>query len=150
MIVANIINNHYAPYTLLMLYPQICRGPKRRRQVIDGEPADKNLNHDSEQNVEEEKRIAPGCYVAMRLQKYCNEIPQIGRVFTIDGECLTIQWWEGTYSGTWKEYKSKGEVLTEEVNKDAVLKEVQLSKSSRLSKEQIEDLTSLYNSVDLV
>ena len=118
--------------------------------MIDSEPANKNPNHDSEQIVEEEKRIAPGSYVAMRLQKYCNEIPQIGRVLTIDGECLTIQWWEGTYSGTWKECKSKGEVLTEEVNKDAVLKEVQLSKSSRLNKEQVEDLKSLYNSVDLV
>ena len=56
---------------------------------------------------------------------------------------MTIQWWEGTYSGPWKECKSKGEVLTEEVNKDAVLKEVQLSKSSRLNKEQVEDLKSV-------
>ena len=38
--------------------------------MIDGEPANKNPNHDSEQIVEEKKRIAPGCYVAMRLQKY--------------------------------------------------------------------------------
>lgn len=56
-----------------------------KEKTSSGEP-DKNPHHDSEKIVEEEKRIAPGCYVAMRLQKYCNEIPQIGRVLTIYGE----------------------------------------------------------------
>ena len=70
--------------------------------MVDGELADKNPHRDSEQIVE----VLPRDVMLHAMRQYCNEIPQIERVLTIDGEHLTIELREGTFSGTWKECKS--------------------------------------------
>ena len=48
-----------------------------------------------------------GDFVALRLEKYEDEIPQIAKVVGKDGFDVTVEWWVGTYSNLWTEWKEK-------------------------------------------
>ena len=81
-----------------------------------------------------------GSFVATRLHKYEDEIPQIGRVIAIDGMDVTLEWWIGRYSSTWTVWKTNGTANTEVIPKNAILQTLELTKSQRLHKKDIEGL----------
>ena len=74
-----------------------------------------------------EPAIKVGDFVSFKMQKYEDEIPQIGKVIVYDGRKITVEWWTGTYSTTWTECRQKGTILTEELDVEAVLQPVTLT-----------------------
>ena len=55
--------------------------------------------------------------VAVLLQKYELDIPQIGRAVELSDMDITVEWWHGTYSSVWMEWKEKGKVIIETFSK---------------------------------
>ena len=39
--------------------------------------------------------------VALCLQKYADDLPQIGKVVNLTDMDVTVEWWIGSYSSTW-------------------------------------------------
>lgn len=48
-------------------------------------------------------KIWPGEFVALRLAKYDDEVPQLAKVETMTDMDVTIQWWCGRYHDVWTE-----------------------------------------------
>ena len=40
-------------------------------------------------------------FVALGLDEFKDELPQIARVLMTQEDLITAEWWIGTYSGTW-------------------------------------------------
>lgn len=75
-----------------------------------------------------------GDFVALRLVKYEEKIPQIGKVLKVDDMNVTIEWWIGGISKTWTYWKKEeGEPVTETVPKNAEILKVSFTKSMRIS-----------------
>ena len=91
-----------------------------------------------------------GDFVALRLVKYEDEIPQIAKVVRKDGFDVTVEWWVGTYSNLWTEWKEKKQVVKETVPRNAIIMKVQLTKSRRLPTALIQKLKDAYNSIELI
>ena len=92
-----------------------------------------------------------GDFVALRLSKYEDEIPQIGKVVKVDEMNVTIEWWIGNYSKTWICWRQeKGEPVTETVPRNAVIHKVTFTKSMRISSNLKEDLKYLYGNTELI
>ena len=49
--------------------------------------------------------------VSLRLHKYELDIPQIGKIVRLNTLDVTVEWWIGSYSSTWIEWKEKGTVM---------------------------------------
>lgn len=64
-------------------------------------------------------KIWPGEFVALRLAKYDDEVPQLAKVETMTDVDGKIQWWCGRYHDVWK---VQGTVMTETVPRNAVIK----------------------------
>ena len=45
--------------------------------------------------------IEKGEFVALGLDEFKDELPQIARVLMTQEDLITAEWWVGTYSGTW-------------------------------------------------
>ncbi|KAL5469197.1 hypothetical protein EMCRGX_G030420 [Ephydatia muelleri] len=56
-----------------------------------------------------DSKIQPEEFVALGLQQYSDELPQVARVLALDGDNVTAEWWTGTYSGTWIPWMVKGQ-----------------------------------------
>ena len=39
--------------------------------------------------------------MALGLDEFKEELPQIAKVLAIDDDSITLEWWVGTYTGTW-------------------------------------------------
>ena len=39
--------------------------------------------------------------MALGLDEFKEELPQIAKVLAIDDDSITLGWWVGTYTGTW-------------------------------------------------
>ena len=52
-------------------------------------------------------------YVTLKCQKYKQWIPQIGQVVALDDTTITVDWLDGTYSGTWCFWKHRGKPVHE-------------------------------------
>ena len=39
--------------------------------------------------------------MALGLDEFKEELPQIAKVLAIDDDSITLRWWVGTYTGTW-------------------------------------------------
>ena len=93
--------------------------------------------------------IWPGDFVALRLAKYDDEIPQLAKVEAVSDMDVTIQWSTGTYGDVWTEWKVRGVVITETVPRNAVIKS-SLSRSNRMLPTLIKELKSLYRDIEFM
>ena len=95
--------------------------------------------------------IWPGDFVALRLAKYDDEIPQLAKVEAVNDMDVTIQWWTGRYGDVWTEWKIRGVVMTETVPWNAVIKgSIMLSRSNRMLPPLIKELKSLYQDIEFI
>ena len=80
-------------------------------------------------------KVEKGQFVALGLDEFKHELPQIARILMIEEDVMTIEWWVGTYSGTWNPWTVKSVEQTAIVHRNCiVLGNVTLSKSNRLAK----------------
>ena len=95
--------------------------------------------------------IWPGDFVALRLVKYDDEVPQLAKVEAVTEMDVTIQWWTGRYRDVWTEWKVRGTVVTETVPRNAIIKGcIKLSRSNRMSNVLVEELKSLYHDIEFI
>jgi len=91
-----------------------------------------------------------GQFVALRLAKYDDEIPQIAKVVRIDGSNVTVEWWMGSFSDNWREWKEKNKVIQETFHRNAIIKSgITFTASKRLPQCLVEELKKLYEMVEL-
>lgn len=111
---------------------QITAKPKRGQEVT---PAQK-------------PKISSGMMVACFVVEYRDEIPQIGNILEVTDDQVKLQWWTGTYSGTWtaltRKEGRKSVPWTEIVPLSSILFEVSLTRSSKLSKKIKQKLEKAY------
>ena len=51
-----------------------------------------------------------GQFAAMKLKKYNDEIPQIGKVKNVREKEIQVEWWIGRWNNTWRMWKTRGAV----------------------------------------
>ena len=73
-----------------------------------------------------------GEFVTLRLFKYNDEIPQIGKV-ELDEMNVTIEWWIGTFRDIWRQWKEKKNVV-----------------KVRLPSQLAQELKKLYETVEMM
>lgn len=95
--------------------------------------------------------VCVGDFVALRMAKYDDEIPQIARVTAVQDLDITVEWWIGRYHDTWREWKANGATVSESLPLNAVIKRgFQLTKTMRLPSYIITELKALYDSIELI
>ena len=86
----------------------------------------------------------------MKCQKY-KEWPLIGKITAVDGVNITIDWYVGTYTGTWKEWHGrkdgKAVIFSDTIPLKDILMKVSFTKSMRLPSMIIPALKELYLSI---
>ena len=86
----------------------------------------------------------------MKCQKY-KERPLIGKITAVDGVNTTIDWYVGTYTGTWKEWcgrkDGKAVIFSDTIPLKDILMKVSFTKSMRLPSMIIPALKELYLSI---
>ena len=89
--------------------------------------------------------------MALGLTEYSNELPQIARVLMVEEDLITVEWWIGSYSGTWNPWVVKSVEQTASVHKNCiVLRNVQLSRSNRLAKQTVDRLRKIYENLEFM
>ena len=89
--------------------------------------------------------------VSLRLHKYELDIPQIGKIVSLNTLDVTVEWWIGSYSSTWIQWKEKGTVIEETFPRNAILTDgIEFTKSHRLTKACVKKLKEAYNSHELI
>ena len=97
------------------------------------------------------ENLSSGKMVALRLVKYFDEIPQIGKVVSVSDMEVTIEWFIGSYSDVWISWKRNNKVVKETVPKNAVIySDIDLTKSSRLKPSTRKALQELYEIKELI
>ena len=92
-----------------------------------------------------------GMMVALRLARYFDEIPQIGKIIELTESDVTVEWWIGGYSNPWVPWKKKNEPISETFHRNAILcGGVSFTRGFRLQPEAIKKLRSLYASKELI
>ena len=89
-------------------------------------------------------------YVALRLAKYDDEIPQIAQVIEVDELNVTVEWWIGTFHETWRQWKIKEEPVKETFPRNAVIYLVTFTKSTRFNSKLIAELKQIYQEIELI
>ena len=56
--------------------------------------------------------ITPGSMVACFVPQYRDEIPQIGKLLETNDKEVRIEWWIGTYTGTWRALRERVDPLS--------------------------------------
>ncbi|KAL5514930.1 hypothetical protein EMCRGX_G000014 [Ephydatia muelleri] len=97
-----------------------------------------------------DSKIQPEEFVALGLQQYSDELPQVARVLALDGDNVTAEWWTGTYSGTWIPWMVKGQSQLIEVHKNCIVSKIALSKSNRLHSSAVKLLKEAYKSFEFM
>ena len=122
------------------------KAKKKRSNVL--EPPQPVLQNEPNQTVQD---IWPGTFVALRLAKYDDEIPQLAKVVSVSDMDVTVQWWMGRYRDVWTEWRVKGEVVQETFPRTAVIRSsILLSRSNRLSNALVEELRELYSNIEFI
>ena len=62
-----------------------------------------------------------GSFVVLRLAKYDDEIPHIGKVIREDDLNVTIEWWIGSYGSYWTDWKQKNVMVCETFPRNVVI-----------------------------
>ena len=88
--------------------------------------------------------------MAVYCPKYV-ELPQIGGLLSADDSSVEVEWWLGTYSGTWQVWKNrkarKYAIVTEILPRVAVLLTgLEFTKAKRLPTAMVHKLKDLYKS----
>lgn len=92
-----------------------------------------------------------GQFVALRLVKYDDEVPQIAKVVGLDDMDVTVQWWLGRYHENWREWKKKDRVVEEKLPRNAIIKSgITLTRAKRLTKAAVNELKLLYDLVEFI
>ena len=92
-----------------------------------------------------------GEFVALRLFKYNDEIPQIGKVVELDEMNVTIEWWIGTFRDIWRQWKEKKNVVKETFHRNTIIKRgITFTKSMRLPGQLAQELKKLYETVEMM
>ena len=95
--------------------------------------------------------VEKGEFVALGLNEFKDELPQIARVLMIEEYVITVEWWVGPYSGTWNPWIVKSVEQTAVVHRNCiVLGNITLSKSNRLAKHIVERLKSIYENFEFM
>ncbi len=104
------------------------------------------------EDIEKEQNpMKIGSMVALRLHKYEDEIPQIGKVVEVAELDVTVEWWVGTYHSTWIEWKERGQVIQETFPQNAILRnKVSFTKSRRLTQTCVTELKHAYTLHELM
>ena len=96
-------------------------------------------------------KAALGEFVALRLSKYDDEIPQIGKVVSISEQDVLIQWWIGSYYDTWREWREKNQPVQEKMHRNSIIKSgIKFTSAKRLNKKTINELKKIYSLVELI
>lgn len=97
------------------------------------------------------KKPVVGKFAALRLKKYDDEVPQLGKVTAIDDLEVNVEWWIGRWTDTWTVWKQRGKPVTEAVHKNGIIMApIELSRSSRLTKTTITQLQNIYKDVEFI
>ena len=92
-----------------------------------------------------------GEFAALRLKEYDDEVPQIAKVVSIDELEVNIEWWIGGWTKTWNQWKTKGQVNTATVHKNAIIMApFAFTKSNRLPREVCDKLRKLYDDIEFM
>ena len=91
-----------------------------------------------------------GNIIALKCHKYKDFLPHIAEVKEIDDSSVTINWMNGSYSGTWTYWKSRGRVIVETYPNRAILMTIKLTKAQRLTKGDAEKLRSIYSNTEFI
>jgi hypothetical protein len=105
----------------------------------------KELDHDEILDL-----VNIGNFVALKIQSYCDELPQIGKVVVINETSVTVDWLVGTYSSTFSYWKEKGEVIQEHFPLRGVICPLKFTTSMRLARPDIAALKNIYTSTEFV
>ena len=91
-----------------------------------------------------------GEFAALRLAEY-DEVPQIGKVIGINDMDVTVQWWMGSYSDNWREWKRKNVVIEEKFPRNAIIKSgITFTRTNRLPKATVDELRVLYGLIEFI
>ena len=90
-----------------------------------------------------------GEYVAVKSDKY-DERPLLGRVTASYKNNFQMDWMVGSYSGTWREWKSRSDRKTVIFNDfinytNVIMRSVKITASKRLRTDIVQELTRLYS-----
>ena len=87
-----------------------------------------------------------------KLKKFEDEKPQFGQVISLlDGGKIVIEWWVGSYSSMWVKWKIRGVTQVEEMAVHSILKNrINLTKTNRLTKTDVQELKMLYTAAIFV
>ena len=95
--------------------------------------------------------IWPGSFVALRLVKYDDEVPQLAKVVRVSDMDVTVDWWTGRFRDVWTEWKVKGKVVRETYPRNAIIRgSITLSRSNRLSAALVKELQELYKDIEFI
>ena len=85
--------------------------------------------------------------VAVRSDKY-SEKPLIGQVTEVNKDDITINWYIGTFSGYWKEWKGrqdgKSVIFSDTIPFKDILQSVSFTKTMKLPPKTVAALKELY------
>lgn len=96
------------------------------------------------------KSVHVGNLIALKIEKYREELPQIGKVVAIDEASVTVNWLIGSYSGIFTYWKERGEIIQEVFPLRGVICPIKLSPSMRLAKVDSSTLKEIYVSSEFV
>ena len=110
------------------------------------------LSQSKESEVDDsDVNVQLGSFVALGLDEFKEELPQIAKVLAIDDDSITLEWWVGTYTGTWVPWLVKSVEQTISVHRNnIVLRNISLSKSNRLYEPIIDKLKSIYDNFEFM
>ena len=92
-----------------------------------------------------------GDFVALRLAKYDDEVPQVAKVVKIDEMEVTVQWWMGSFSDCWREWKDRNVVVEETFHRNAIIKSgLTFTATMRLPRQLVQELKALYEMVEFI
>ena len=95
--------------------------------------------------------LLPGDFVALRLAKYDDEVPQVAKIISVTDLDVCVEWWIGKYHEAWTPWRSRDGVVTETMPRSAVIKTgIQLTKSNRMNRKLITELKHLYDNIEFI
>lgn len=77
-------------------------------------------------------------------------LPQIGKLCAMDDASVTVEWLDGSYSGVWVFWKSRGKIIKETFPRRAVIGAIVMRPAMRIKKEYISLLKNEYTSCEFV
>ena len=95
--------------------------------------------------------VQKGSMVALCLQKYADDLSQIGKVVNLTDMDVIVEWWIGSYSSTWEQWKERGVVITETFTRNAIIhSRITFTKALRLPKDTVQKLKLAYDAKELI